>query len=331
MDMNLQSLTPVCFVSGRPFEDGERVASYLVRLDPKSQSSVDEASVGETTPAAANATPAKDSGKTGGAGEPEIVRYDLLASEVAGFSSPGRVICRWVQVFKPRRQVDNPERELKLTAETLFLSLADAANAESPETEQGATGADEGAENNIRMMQVLALMLERKRVLRPKGASADGLRAIYEHAKSKQLYEVPKVTDLSPEFFLSIQEQLAALVGGNVKTAAAPATPPPAETTTETASPKAAGENQANDAVAETESAGGPAALLNPDEHKQQDGAGDGANERAGGEFDGGRINAGDLERGIGGSVEEKEADKQKGENHAPRHFVDHVEDKLAE
>ncbi len=138
---------------------------------------------------------------------PEVVRYDLLESEAAGFAPPGRVICRWVQIFKPRKQADNPERELKLTAESLFLSLADPANAE---------GTTEGAENNTRMMQVLALMLERKRVLRPKGTSADGSRAIYEHAKSKQFYEIPSVTDLSPEFFLSIQEQLAALVGGKV-------------------------------------------------------------------------------------------------------------------
>ena len=45
---------------------------------------------------------------------------------------------------------------------------------------------------------------------------------IYEHAKTKQVYEVP-VGELSPEFFLAVQEQLSVLVGSpdhNVKVAA---------------------------------------------------------------------------------------------------------------
>jgi len=56
-------------------------------------------------------------------------------------------------------------------------------------------------------------VLERKKILRPKGRAADGVRQLYEHAKNKQLYEVP-AGDLSPDFFLSLQEQLGALVGG---------------------------------------------------------------------------------------------------------------------
>ena len=68
---------------------------------------------------------------------------------------------------------------------------------------------------NERLLQVLAMMLERKRVLRPKGRSGSGANAkqVYEHAKLKSLHEV-LAAELSPEFFLSIQEQLAALVGG---------------------------------------------------------------------------------------------------------------------
>ncbi|EIP99824.1 hypothetical protein OpiT1DRAFT_04355 [Opitutaceae bacterium TAV1] len=173
MELNLQPLAPVCFVSGRAFAEGERVASFLVRPE----------------------TPPEP-------GAPEVVRYDVLESELGGFTAPGPVACRWVQLFKPRKQNENPERELKLTAESLFLTLADPATL------------GEADEETVRMVQVLALMLERKRVLRPKGSAAGGARSIYEHAKSKQLYEIPAVTDLNPEFFLSIQEQLAALVGG---------------------------------------------------------------------------------------------------------------------
>ena len=66
---------------------------------------------------------------------------------------------------------------------------------------------------NTRLVQFLALMLERKRILKPKGRSADGLRNRFEHAKSKQIFEVP-AGELTPEFFVAVQEQLSVLVGG---------------------------------------------------------------------------------------------------------------------
>ena len=138
----------------------------------------------------------------------EIGRFDVAESEQGNFTAPGPVACRWVQIFKPRKSGENPDRALKLTAESLFLNLSDPANERSVETE--------------RLLQVLAMMLERKRVLRPKGRSADKQRAVYEHAKLKTLHEV-QAAELSPEFFLSIQEQLAALVGGGGSGASASA------------------------------------------------------------------------------------------------------------
>lgn len=139
-------------------------------------------------------------GKEAAAAAEAIVRYDVLESELPGFSTTGAVVCRWALIFKPRRAGENPERNLKLTAESLFLELSDPANERTVENE--------------RLLQVLAMMLERKRVLRPKGRSGGGADAkqVYEHAKLKTLHEVP-AAELSPEFFLSIQEQLAALVG----------------------------------------------------------------------------------------------------------------------
>lgn len=163
MELQLQPLATACFVSGQPFVEGNRVASFLVR------------------------------GKTG-----EVVRYDLLESAAAQFTPEGTVACRWVHVFKPRKATENPERELKLTAESLFLTLADPANELTPE--------------NTRLLQFLALMLERKRVLRPKGRDATGTKSVYEHAKTKQLIEIP-AGELTPEFFVQVQEQLSVLVG----------------------------------------------------------------------------------------------------------------------
>lgn len=165
MELNLQPLATICCVSGESFVEGDRVASLLVRP----------------------------------VNSPEIVRFDMVESRQDAFQTPGPIVCRWVHVFKPRKEGENPERELRLTAESLFLTLA------APDAEVSA--------ENSRLVQVLALMLERKRVLRLKGRAANGERLVYEHAKSKELYEVA-AAELSPEFFLSIQDQLAALVGG---------------------------------------------------------------------------------------------------------------------
>jgi hypothetical protein len=164
MEMHLQPLATTCFVSGETFVDGVRVASYLVR---------------------------------NGAAL-EIVRYDLLETNAATFAPDGSVACKWVHAFKTRRSGENPDRALKLTAENLFVALADPTTEPTPE--------------NTRLVQFLALMLERKKILRPKGLTSDGARNRYEHAKSKAIFEVP-AGDLTPEFFVAVQEQLSVLVG----------------------------------------------------------------------------------------------------------------------
>jgi hypothetical protein len=164
MEMHLQPLASACSVSGEPFVEGARVASYLVRSGAAL----------------------------------EIVRYDVLENHVANFTPNGVVACKWVHAFKPRRAGENPDRALKLTAESLFVTLADPTTEPTPE--------------NTRLVQFLALMLERKRILKPKGRSADGARNRYEHAKSKAIFEVP-AGELTPEFFVAVQEQLSVLVG----------------------------------------------------------------------------------------------------------------------
>ena len=187
------------------------------------------------------------SGQTFAAGEPvasylvrnanlEIVRYDLLASQKAAFAPAGFVACSWVHPYKPRVAGENTERTLKLNAETLFLALAD------PSTEVNA--------ENTRLVQFLAFMLERKKVLRPKGRSADGEKNVYEHAKTKQLYQVPK-GELTPEFFVQVQAQLSVLVGEpKPRTTVAPAATAPA----------AAVESPASVTTAESASAPAPSA-----------------------------------------------------------------------
>lgn len=181
--MHLQPLATACFVSGGAFVDGARVASYLVRSGPAM----------------------------------DIVRYDVLEAHTEGFNPEGVLACKWVHAYKARKSGENPDRALKLTAESLFVTLADPTTEPTPE--------------NTRLVQFLALMLERKRILKPRGPSADGARVRYEHAKSKAIFEVP-AGELTPEFFVAVQEQLSVLVGApktKPEAAAAPADVPAAE------------------------------------------------------------------------------------------------------
>src|SRR5689334_20407750 len=109
MELQLQPLAQACHVSGEPFVAGARVASYLVRT----------ATLG-------------------------IVRYDVLEPHAAGFAPEGYVACCWVHAYKSRRPGENPDQTLKMTAENLFVALADPATEPTPE--------------NTRLIQFLALM-----------------------------------------------------------------------------------------------------------------------------------------------------------------------------
>jgi hypothetical protein len=178
MELNLEPLATACVVSGQPFVEGDRVLSYLIRKPDQM-----------------------------------MVRADILSANIANYGPPGAVVCRWAHIFKPRAQGENADRALKLTAETLFLTLVDPLTEPTPE--------------NQRMVQFLALMLERKKLLKPKGLTPDRERTIYEHAKTKQRFEI-SADDLNPAFFMQIQQQLGVLVGEpKAKTAASAVNPPP--------------------------------------------------------------------------------------------------------
>ena len=199
MELNLHPIATKCYVSGRDFSENDRVVSYLVR-------------------------PSTGSGPDGEANA-AITRYDLLESEdppsqlasVSGRPMALRpegpepvewafVYCRWVVAFKQRKADENPALTLKLTAENLFLTLA------------APSGSDSEALNsqpsalNTPLLQFLTLMLERKKLIKPRGLTGDGQRQVYEHMATHQLYEVP-VGDLNVEFFQKIQEHLGVLVG----------------------------------------------------------------------------------------------------------------------
>ena len=199
MELNLHPIATKCFVSGREFQEHDRVVSYLVR-------------------------PAAGPGPAGDA-PVAMARFDLRESEdpppqLTALTAPAVslrpegpepaewafVYCRWVVDFKQRKADENPALTLKLTAENLFLTLAIPAGTD-PET------LDTGSQTlNTPLLQFLALMLERKKVIKPRGSTEDGQRNVFEHMPTHQSYEVP-VGDLNVEFFQKIQEHLGVLVG----------------------------------------------------------------------------------------------------------------------
>ena len=222
MELNLHSIATKSFVSGHEFQEHDRVVSYLVR-----------------PPASTEAA-----GRRGDESAPAFARYDLLASEDqpafarGDFSLPGSadikasafVYCRWLVEYKPRKVGDNGQA-LKLTAENLFLTLA------IPAGSLSSTEIESGLSVNTPLLQFLALMLERKKQIKPVGKTEDGLRQIYEHRGTHQRYEVP-IGDLNVEFFQKIQEHLGVLVGTPKKKEAAATLPTePAQTEAAPAAP----------------------------------------------------------------------------------------------
>ena len=162
MELHIQPRAPACAVSGQPFTPGARVTSFLVR-----------------------------------AADGAILRHDVLEAHAGGFSADAPILCRWVQVFRARDRDSDGAAALRLTAENLFLTLADPSVEQAPE--------------NGRLLRFLALMLERKRILRPRGRTADGLREVFEHAKTKQVFEVPALV-MDDAFFAGVGPLLGALI-----------------------------------------------------------------------------------------------------------------------
>lgn len=217
MELNLHAIATKCFVSGREFQENDRVVSYLVRE--------------------ANG---------------EVARRDVALEDDGRFMPPAFVFCRWLGLFKHRKTGDNPAATLKLTSENLFLTLAPPAEGAQNTAINTGAEADQvapAADNvNTPLLQFLALMLERKKAIKPVGKTADGLRTIYEHRGTHNRYEVP-IGNLDVEFFVKIQEHLGVLVGTGKKKPADTAAPAAVAAAT---SEPAAVEPAAAAAVAET-------------------------------------------------------------------------------
>ncbi len=127
-----------------------------------------------------------------------LQRSDLRSEEEDAFEAPGGLLGRWKREVKaPDEEAREARQQLMATTEELFLSLFEA-NGEEGEAERDA------------LKQLLALMLERKRVIKREGGIVDGVQK-YRHPKQDREYAVP-MGDIDPAVLIRLQEQLQLLV-----------------------------------------------------------------------------------------------------------------------
>ena len=127
-----------------------------------------------------------------------IERADILKDHSANFTPNGLLLGRWSREVKERNEEEQAQRaQLLASREEFFLSLFDEA-------------ADPSGDKAV-LKHILAMLLERKRIIRAIGTPDQGL-ITYVHTSSKQTYLVPAL-DLQPSHLLQVGTALELLVG----------------------------------------------------------------------------------------------------------------------
>lgn len=170
MDWTVGRIAGESSVSGKPLEAGARVWSYLY-LD----------------------------------GDGAVQRMDVLAEEVEAVERPRQLLCCWQSTVKAKETSAAAERQAALeSAEASFLALFEEAEGGESGAEEDVAG-DERAESvhaaRERLTFILALQLERKRILRPLG------RGRYLHVASKREFTVPQ-PELTTELIRGLREDV---------------------------------------------------------------------------------------------------------------------------
>lgn len=128
----------------------------------------------------------------------ELGRADLHERELDQLEIPGEVLGRWSWVMKDPDESPVSASETVASAEDFFFSLF--------ENETAA----EREESDI-LKHLLALMLERKRVLRAVGSRQTTGMQTYRHVKTKQELNVP-IAEVSRELMFRIEDKLGDII-----------------------------------------------------------------------------------------------------------------------
>lgn len=128
----------------------------------------------------------------------EVGRVDLLVEEVAQFELPGQVLGRWTREVKHPDEDASHAQDRMASAEDFFLSLYEADTVSEDATVNG-------------LKHVLALMLERKRVIRAVGKRQLSGEQVYLHVKQKNEIVVP-IVDISIELMQLMEDTLGDII-----------------------------------------------------------------------------------------------------------------------
>ena len=131
--------------------------------------------------------------------EGELLRADVLAEEAENFNPSGTVVGWWGHRIKPSESEAAARQAALKTTEELFLSLYEAED-ETGQTEESAI-----------LKYLLALMLERKRILKPIARQEGADSRTYLLRQTKTEFEVPNM-EISPETLLKAKEQLKLII-----------------------------------------------------------------------------------------------------------------------
>lgn len=129
-----------------------------------------------------------------------LVRLDFALEDDVDLGE-NRPVAQWVRVFRSNEAEQAIAREAVETAEGLFVELF-----EGQELDENGEDVEAGEVRAV-LKFLLALHLERKRVLRPLGKILDDGSQIYRHPKRDREYRVCPV-EFGSEMFGKIEDQL---------------------------------------------------------------------------------------------------------------------------
>jgi hypothetical protein len=128
-----------------------------------------------------------------------LERADLRGEEWADWKAPGEVFCRWRHRYKISQDSDSDaERRSLATAEEIFLGLLEEAGADPSE--------DKLKREQLILLNLIALMLERRRVLKPLSAPGH-----YRYMPEKRDLRLPLI-ELEPLEIAGLISELDALL-----------------------------------------------------------------------------------------------------------------------
>lgn len=128
----------------------------------------------------------------------DLGRADLHEHELSDLQLPGQVLGRWTWVMKDPEEGATNAADTVASAEDFFFSLFE-------------NEADAERDRSDALKHLLALMLERKRILRAVGPRQTSGTQTYCHVKTKQELNVP-IAEISRELMFKIEDTLGDII-----------------------------------------------------------------------------------------------------------------------